>query len=206
MIEYVHDAGIKTSISTNCVYLDDLTAKRLMRCGLDELVLCLDGTTKEVYDQYRVGGNFDLVKRNINECIAIRQKMPKCETQLVVQLIKMQNNEEQIRDIRKMYEEKLQGIGSLLFKEYSRFAGFVDDLGHLPTPNRRYRCNKIRTHFAIQSDGDCVICCRDFEKFTVVGNVMEATIHDMWHSEKYNIYRRQFELKQWNENLLCRDC
>src|SRR5215207_3876557 len=57
MVQYASEKKIYTATSTNAHYLTDANAKRTIESGLDRLIISLDGTTQEVYQQYRVGGN-----------------------------------------------------------------------------------------------------------------------------------------------------
>ena len=56
MVKYASDKNIYTATSTNAHYLTDEVAKRTVESGLDRLIISIDGTTQEVYQQYRVGG------------------------------------------------------------------------------------------------------------------------------------------------------
>ncbi|MGH2552223.1 MAG: radical SAM protein, partial [Chitinophagaceae bacterium] len=56
MVEYASKKKIYTATSTNAHYLDDGNAKRTIESGLDRLIISIDGTTQDVYQQYRVGG------------------------------------------------------------------------------------------------------------------------------------------------------
>src|SRR5690242_16945925 len=61
MVKYASGKGIYTATSTNAHYLTDANAKRTVESGLDRLIISIDGTTQDVYQQYRVGGNLDKV-------------------------------------------------------------------------------------------------------------------------------------------------
>src|SRR5450432_2462720 len=61
MVKYASDKSIYTATSTNAHYLNDIIAKRTVESGLDRLIISIDGTTQDVYKQYRVGGNIDKV-------------------------------------------------------------------------------------------------------------------------------------------------
>ncbi|MCR6720110.1 MAG: hypothetical protein NVV59_07350 [Chitinophagaceae bacterium] len=52
---------IYTATSTNAHYLTDENARRTIESGLDRLIISIDGTTQEVYEQYRVGGQLNKV-------------------------------------------------------------------------------------------------------------------------------------------------
>ena len=59
MVKYASDKNIYTATSTNAHYLNDEAAKKTVESGLDRLIISIDGTTQEVYQQYRVGGNLE---------------------------------------------------------------------------------------------------------------------------------------------------
>src|SRR6187402_3435821 len=61
MVKYAGNKGIYTATSTNAHYLNDAAAKRTVASGLDRLIISIDGTTQDVYKQYRVGGNLEKV-------------------------------------------------------------------------------------------------------------------------------------------------
>ena len=59
MIRITREAGIRTGMSTNATLLDDKRADMLFDSGLDYLILAFDGATKETYQKYRVGAEFE---------------------------------------------------------------------------------------------------------------------------------------------------
>jgi MoaA/NifB/PqqE/SkfB family radical SAM enzyme len=56
MVKYASSKKIYTATSTNAHYLNDENARRTIESGLDRLIISIDGTTQDVYEQYRVGG------------------------------------------------------------------------------------------------------------------------------------------------------
>src|SRR5204862_6960234 len=61
MVKYASSKKIYTATSTNAHYLNDENARRTIESGLDRLIISIDGTTQDVYQQYRVGGRLDKV-------------------------------------------------------------------------------------------------------------------------------------------------
>ena len=57
MIKYASDKKIYTATSTNAHYLTDDVAKKTVESGLDRLIISIDGTTQDVYQQYQVAAN-----------------------------------------------------------------------------------------------------------------------------------------------------
>ena len=67
MVNYASSKKIYTATSTNAHYLNDENAKRTIESGLDRLIISIDGTTQDVYRQYRVGGSLEKVFRRKQE-------------------------------------------------------------------------------------------------------------------------------------------
>jgi len=57
MVRNASQKKIYTATSTNAHYLTEDNARRIIESGLDRLIISIDGTTQEVYEQYRVGAN-----------------------------------------------------------------------------------------------------------------------------------------------------
>ena len=51
MVKYASDKGIYTSTSTNAHYLTEANAKKTVESGLDRIIISIDGTTQDTYEQ-----------------------------------------------------------------------------------------------------------------------------------------------------------
>ena len=75
-VAYAHDANIATIISSNLNKpLTPDMAERLVKSGLDVLIVSLDGTTQDVYEVYRVGGHLDWVLNNIKLIVQKKKEL-----------------------------------------------------------------------------------------------------------------------------------
>jgi sulfatase maturation enzyme AslB (radical SAM superfamily) len=75
MIAQGREWGVYSVISTNfSLKLSDAYLDRLIDSGLTLLSVACDGATKEMYEKYRVGGNFDLVMENMQRVIARKRE------------------------------------------------------------------------------------------------------------------------------------
>ncbi|MFN6243739.1 MAG: radical SAM protein, partial [Bacteroidota bacterium] len=52
MVRYAADKKIYTATSTNGHYLTEANARKTIESGLDRLIISIDGTTQEIYQQY----------------------------------------------------------------------------------------------------------------------------------------------------------
>src|SRR6185436_14583683 len=83
MVKYASGKKIYTATSTNAHYLTDANAQRTIESGLDRLIISIDGTTQEVYEQYRVGGRLDKVLEGAKNIIRWKKEL-KSKTPFVV--------------------------------------------------------------------------------------------------------------------------
>ena len=61
LVNYASNSGIYTGTSTNAHFITEEVAKKTIESGLDRLIISIDGTTQEVYEQYRIHGRLEKV-------------------------------------------------------------------------------------------------------------------------------------------------
>src|SRR5438270_2066047 len=105
MVKYAHDKGIYTATSTNAHYLTDEKAKRTVESGLDRLIISIDGTTQDVYKQYRVGGNLEKVIQGAKNIVKWKKELKSKTPFVFFQFLVVKHNEHQIEEIKQMAKE-----------------------------------------------------------------------------------------------------
>lgn len=58
----------------------------------------------------------------------------------------------------------------------------------------------------IAHNGDAVACCRDLEHQTVLGNLFEEDLEDIWNGEKYQALRRDLVEQHPERQAACKGC
>ena len=107
MIRYARDKGIEQiRLSTNLsLNLTDEYIERLVRSGLTELIISLDGTSSETYSKYRVRGEFDLVRTNMKRIQETKIRLGMTTPEVVWQFLVFKHNEHQIGQAQAEYRE-----------------------------------------------------------------------------------------------------
>jgi len=105
MVKYASSKKIYTATSTNAHYLNDENAKRTIESGLDRLIISIDGTTQEVYQQYRVGGRLDKVIEGAKNIVRWKKELKSKTPFVVFQFLVVKPNEHQIEDVKRMAKE-----------------------------------------------------------------------------------------------------
>src|SRR6188768_3474495 len=105
MVKYASGKGIYTATSTNAHYLNDVNAKKTIESGLDRLIISIDGTTQEVYQQYRVGGNLNKVIEGAKNIVKWKKEMKSKTPFIVFQFLVVKPNEHQIAGVQQLAKE-----------------------------------------------------------------------------------------------------
>ena len=105
MVKYAAGKKIYTATSTNAHYLTDDNARKTVESGLDRLIISIDGTTQEVYQQYRVGGKLEKVLEGARNIIKWKKKLGSATPHVIFQFLVVRPNEHQIGEVRRLARE-----------------------------------------------------------------------------------------------------
>lgn len=205
MIERAHRERIFTMTSTNGQTLTPELCRSLVLAGLDQIIVSVDGTTQEVYEQYRVGGSLQKAIDGIRNLTAARNELCKRNPAIVAQFIVFRHNEHQIADIKRVAREwgadkvvlktaqieNLDNAAQLLpqNQRYSRYT--KDSNGNYFMPKRfPINCKRLRQTMVVDSSGNVLPCCYDKNGQFVMGNVNEQSATTIWKNQKFNMFRQ----------------
>jgi radical SAM protein with 4Fe4S-binding SPASM domain len=220
MVAYASSKKIYTATSTNAHYLNDTNARKTVESGLDRLIISIDGTTQDVYEQYRVGGKLEKVIEGAKNIVKWKKELKSSKPFVVFQFLVVKPNEHQIEDVKKLAVEV--GVDDVWFKTAQIYDYENDPHGLIPTINKysRYKLeggsvkpkNKLANHCwklwhanVITWDGLVVPCCFDKDAQHQLGNLKEKSFRETWNSSTYRTFRRQ--LMNGRKNIdICSNC
>ena len=213
MVRYAKKAGIRyIKLATNGMLLTGQKAMSLVNSGLDCISISLDGASKGTYAQFRIGGNFELVVKNIERLVAIRDKTGG-RLEIEMQFIIMNHNEHEIAAIealaRKLRVDTLR-LKTVLIKKakWNYLLPKNDDYNRYVGVKTRKVCFKPRDELVINSDGTVIPCCyivgRDIRKYRL-GNIAEHTIEEILKSGAYSRFVKNC-LTNKGLNSCCENC
>src|SRR6186713_3713725 len=148
MVKYASSKKIYTATSTNAHYLNDDNARRTIESGLDRLIISIDGTTQEVYEQYRVGGNLSKVIEGTKNIIKWKKELKSKTPFIVFQFLVVKPNEHQIEDVKKLGKEI--GVDAVWFKTAQVYDYEKDPNKLIPTIDKYSRYKKTETGHAFK--------------------------------------------------------
>ena len=220
MVHYAHDRKIYTMTSTNAHFLDDENCRKTIESGLDKLIISLDGTTQEIYEQYRVAGDINKVIEGTKRMIRWKQKLKSKTPYLVFQFLVVKPNEHQIHDVQEL--AKSLGVddvylktaqiynynhGSDLIPEqeiYSRYKKQSD--GTYRIKNKLLnQCWRMWQGCVISWDGKIVPCCFDKDAEHKLGDLGHDEFKKIWRSPEYDKFRSAI-LRGRDQIDICTNC
>ncbi len=220
MVKYAAKKNIYTFTSTNAHYLDEENAKRTVESGLDKLIISIDGTTQEVYEQYRVGGKLDKVIEGTKNILKWKRELKSKTPYVVFQFLVVRPNEHQVKDAEKMAVEL--GVDEIKFKtaqvydfengnslipeneKYSRYKKGAD--GKFSLKNKLLnQCWRMWSGCVITWDGIVVPCCFDKDAQHKLGDVKLSSFKEVWGGALYDKFRSSI-LRSRKEIDICQNC
>ena len=221
MVKYASDKKIYTATSTNAHYLNDEAARKTVESGLDRLIISIDGTTQDVYQQYRVGGNLEKVLEGAKNIMKWKKELKSKTPFVFFQFLVVKPNEHQIEDIKRLAKEV--GVDEVRFKTAQVYEYETDPNNLIPTIDKysRYkkntggsysaknklanRCWKLQHANVITWDGLVVPCCFDKDAMHQLGNLKNQSFKEIWHNDNYKQFRS--ELMKSRKNIdICANC
>lgn len=221
MVKYAHDKGIYTATSTNAHYLTDEKAKKTVESGLDRLIISIDGTTQDVYQQYRVGGKLEKVLEGARNIVKWKKELNSKTPFIFFQFLVVKPNEHQIEEVKKLGKEI--GVNQVRFKT-AQVYDYENDPNHLIPTNEKYsrykkdkngnmtiksglnnHCWKLWHANVITWDGLVVPCCFDKDATHQLGNLKMQSFKETWHNDNYKQFRRELMTSRKNIDI-CANC
>lgn len=220
MVKYASQKGIYTITSTNGHFLSEENARRTIESGLDRLIISVDGSTQEVYEQYRKSGNLDQVLQGARNVVKWKKQLGSKTPHLIFQFLVVRPNEHQIPEIYRLAKEI--GIDEVKLKtaqiydyaqgnslipvqdQYSRYRQQAD--GSYRIKNKLLNhCWKLWHACVITWDGMVVPCCFDKDAQYRMGNLQDQSLRKVWQQKPYQEFRKNI-LKGRDQIDICTNC
>lgn len=190
------------TVTTNGALLTPAVADRLILSGLDAIWFSFNGATRETYEKI-MGVSFEKVSANIDYLLAVKPESLRVFTNMIETVVMAPEIEE---NIRRWHSRGVGSGTSQLVNRAGNVKNFVD-LNYRPVNSEPVRiCDLLFHKMYILYNGDAVLCCMDWRRTVVMGNVQRQSIREIWHGEKYRSYRRAHIEGRGKEMKLCGDC
>ncbi|HQV05376.1 MAG: radical SAM/SPASM domain-containing protein [Chitinophagaceae bacterium] len=220
MVAYASKKKIYSATSTNAHYLTDENAKKTIESGLDRLIISIDGTTQEVYQQYRVGGHLDKVLAGARNIVKWKKKLKSKKPFVVFQFLVVKPNEHQIDDAKKLAKEI--GVDDIWYKTAQVYDFKNDPNDLIPTIGKYSRYKKTKEGYTFKGklknhcwrlwhdpvitwDGLVAPCCFDKDAQHRLGDLKEKSFKEIWNNGAYSSFRKKIIKGRKNIDI-CANC
>lgn len=232
MIRYAKQKNIIIVLSTHGLLINKRdNLDQLLSCGLDELIVAIDGASEETYNQYRIGGNFNLLLDNLGLLTSEKKrrgvKLPRIEARFMV----TKANEHEIPRIKKLAKKLEVDVLTLRCcapHEHGSMRKNIyitpNDLDYLPKNpkyqvyaynkqghrlNRHdsYFCHFQYWHPTVHSSGNVTMCEQDYWGSASYGNLHAIpAIKKVWKSDHAVDLRREKAKNYFGAFEVCTRC
>ncbi len=175
-MDYARSQLPETSINvyTNGAALQGDNVEALFRNQIDEILVSLDGATKDVYEGIRKGLAYETVVENLEKFVEKRKQKGYLKPVLRLILIEMENNQEEIE----LFLRKWRRIADIVeVKMVHNWSGQMqcspgaDNGGLIPGENppcssalnKWYPCFQLYNELVVAADGRIPLCCMDYD-------------------------------------------
>ena len=214
LLNYAHEKGLVTCVSTNGVLMDDALAKELSRLKMLYLQVSLDGSTAEVNDRIRGKGTFQKILTGM-------EHLARHKVRFSINTVLTRLNFPQLEDLRQLAASFHAEMRVSRFRPSGRAKHSMDTIGPekhqleafadwlasndlvrtgdsffcLTSDHRRRKgldmCGAAKMTCCISPDGNVYPCAFLQEKPFFVGNVRDMGFQDMWeHSMVFSSLRK----------------
>ena len=223
MIRYAKKYNIAVVTSSNMqVFTGKDDVENLIECGLDTLIVAIDGTEPETYEKYRVKGKLDRVLKTTEQILAAREQHKVAHPIISFQFTVMRYNEHQIEEIQSL-SERLE-VDFLTLRTLSPHCGPVEFFDRFVPENEAFRrfgsadgmpdttfrgafkCLRPFSKAMLFSDGSVGPCeedCSAKESYGRLDGVI--SFRELWFSENAKRFRKKFNRGD-NGFRFCKRC
>ncbi len=231
MISYARQRGIKIVSSTNGHPFTQIeNADKLVRSGLDSLVVAMDGISQKTYECYRQGGKLESVLKGIRIIVARKRSLNSKTPLINLRFIVMKHNEHEIPQLKDL--ARSLGVDALTFKTLNPYSNDTyfekrsikdESVNEFLPENYSYRrfrythndqerirvknnpCKSLWNTPGIHWNGTVCPCTFDCNEKYVLGDLKTDTFKNIWFGTRYSRMRSQFRT-DWEKINFCREC
>ncbi len=206
LIRYITDRKAKmtrTKINTNGSYLDAEMGGRLIESGLDRLHVSFHGIRRETYEASMGNLSWEKNLANVNRFLELQKQLKAKTPKLKITMVHTSTIDRELDEIREYWNSRGVTVNIHAFENRSHQSIQDRKLNIMPM-QALSDCDRLMQQAYILWNGDCVLCCVDWERTTVLGNAGDG-LGNVWRNDNYLRIRRNY-LAGKVAGTLCAGC
>ncbi len=219
-IALAHKAKIFTSLSTNAQILNKNYAEKLVKAGLDKIIISIDGATQETYEKYRVGGKLDKALNAIDYIQETKKELNSKTPIVELQFIVFGTNQHELNEIKEIAKKHKVDVlkfksaqiydyqnGHPLLTSIEKYARYRKNaIGKYELKHKLHNsCKRSWMGAVISSKGQLLPCCFDKHEKHSFGAIENQSIAKIWNNQNATIFRQSI-LANRKQFEMCRNC
>ena len=204
MIRYCRKLGVPNGISTNATVLTEECSRKLIEAGLDYIIFAFDGATRETFEKYRKGADFEKVRHNILGFLRVKKAL-KAKVFCIIQMVALKDNRTEIPELVRMW--RVEGIDEIRIKKdevHNEGSAIPGDAQNRPP--MRHPCYLLwRGPMYIHYDGTVYPCCYIYPN-QPIGNVKKTPLGEIWNSPQMLELRQAHIKGDLDRFTSCQNC
>lgn len=217
---------IKIITSTNLNIKNDALLERLIKSGIDEIIVSCDGATQNTYEKYRAGGDFNLLMCNIKYLVSLKEKF-NSGVNIIWNFLVFKHNEHEIGEAKRLAQSlglplclgKMRTyMKDEILKPHSesirKYKDWIPDKAEYSAYDKEKcatkkvirTCRKPWQEISINWDGKVFPCCAVYGDEFSFGNARGNNIRHIWNNDMYREARRQIIEKKKKATTVCGIC
>jgi len=214
MADYAASKKIFVKISTNGLFKNEAVIEKIIRSGIDELLVTIDFADASSYAGFKGQDAFYPVKENIRKMVKMRRN--NLRPFIKLQLLMLRGNEKRIGDFKSLCREvaadgfQVKKVrvndykGETHFEFLSENSRFVR-VFYLTDKKTTRACLRPWLSATIFWDGTVVPCCFDMDGDYRLGNVRDLPLAEIWRGRKFRDFRAP-RLNGSGGRFICSEC
>ena len=206
-------------VVTNGELLDRFSPSDIIGSRLDQLTISLNAHYRETYELVNTGLSYEKVMANVESLLSNGELRRRVKLSFLV----TQQNQDEVHQATRYW--KSRGV-KVQVKQVTNRAGALEGfesirpgspcsagsvvsrlLESLMSRARRVAgCTLPFCQMNILFNGDCIVCCHDWKRASVVGNATTTALREIWNNERMNEIRRLVRRKEYEGIDPCKEC
>ncbi|MFH0906930.1 MAG: radical SAM/SPASM domain-containing protein [bacterium] len=208
MIKYIKQTNKANTIilTTNGTLLNEKIAKDIIEAPVDKITISFTSATKDNYEKITSFNKLETFEKNILNLIKLKKSKKATKPCIYVRMIVNKNNKNEEKLFKNKWKNQPLIVEARPAHNYGGYTPEASFRKDIIKKTKRYPCYHLWLSPAIHWNGDVSVCCDDWGRKALLGNIKNQTIHQIWNSEKIKRYR-QYHLKGLYEKVpLCGKC
>ncbi len=199
-VETCHRHDVRAILQTNCLLLDETTARKIFRVGLDGIILSLDAASPESYARLKPGGDYGKALQNAENFLRLSRGERK-RPHTTVQFVRAPENAGE----EKAFARRWRGRGADFIRIKPRF-NFSGSVGGEYRRRTTKPCVLLWTSLTVHWDGTVPLCCMEIEGLQSMGDARRDALADIVDNDAYREVRRRHLAGLAPRHAICGRC